>query len=129
MSHSTAAHGASIVHGTGVTISYGPSGATIKPTSAAPSFGTFLCPIPNPANAPITAKGVQIDATNTLTNVTNVALYSGDSEVAVKSSPVPPKFSIASAVGKDDDGWCLFVTVEFLSPGSNILVKSCAILF
>ncbi len=129
MSNWTAAHGTAVVPGVGVNVTYSSSGATISPKSGTASVGHFLCPIPNPANTPIVAKGIKIDAKYTLTNLTNVTLYSGDNPVAVKSGPIPPVFTIAAANGQDDDGWCLDVCVEFLNSGSSILVKSCAIAF
>lgn len=127
---SCAVHGTEAKPSVGVTITTDPTGATISPTSGLPGFGTFLYPVPNPVNSPTQATGIKIDAHYNLTNLTNVTLYSGDNPVGLKNAPIPSVFTLDNqASGQPDDGWCLSITVQFLSGGSSILVKSVAVLF
>ena len=134
MASSTAVHGNSILPGTGVTVEYTPVGAVIRPSPAGAGSGSFLCSIPNPAGAPVTADSIKIDNTRDLTNVTDVQLYSGNALVSTTDVPTtqsigfPLVFSNA-AVGNDDAGWCLVVTVEFKNPASSITVYSLSIQF
>jgi len=134
MSQSTAVHGNSIIPGAGVSIQYSPIGAVVHPQPAGAGVGVFYCSIPNPLNAPIAAKGVKIDDLRVLTNVTDVKLYSGNA--LVSSTDVPAGNNImfpltlsGTAVGNDDAGWCLAVTVEFKNPASSITVYSLSIQF
>ena len=144
MTKSTAVHGNAILPvpnfpGAGARINYAPSGATVHAVSPVLPFpdgmvGTFICPIPNPVNAPITASGIRIDASRNDANVRDVKLYSGDTLVSTTDVPVNSNITFPlvlkdAAVGNDDEGWCLVVTVEFLNKASSITVYSLAVEF
>jgi len=132
MATTTAVHGNAIVPGPGVTVSYTPVGAVIKPDPLAPGVGIYFCSIPNPANAPVQAAKIKIDDTRVLANTTDVTLYSGETLVSnnnAASIQTNPEFIITSVPGTDDAGWNLAVTVEFINASSSVTVKSLAIFF
>ena len=132
MANSTAVHGNAIIPGSGVIIEHTPTGAIVKPNPSAAGVGSFYCAIPNPAKAPVTAAGIQVDAAHNLANVTGVNLYSGNALVATHTTGGNIMFPLSlssAAVGNNDAGWCLAVNVHFLNAGSSLHVYSLAIQF
>lgn len=129
---SIAVHGNSIVPGAGVTIDFTTVGAVVKPNPPAAGQGVFFCPLPNPVNAPVKATNIKIDANRILTNVKEVTLFSGTTEVAnITPGPFATNtvVAVASVDGSADAGWNLAVHLEFINAASSITISSLAVFF